>query len=120
MAIDQLGGRGEVGFGVASLLLHGEGASPRPVPLGLVLIRMIWRILGIDVGLSIVEIVGSCHSRQSDGDSRRSGCEASGRVSCVFCSSVPVEEVLSTCDVFSEAAEERSARSYGGRARGKW
>jgi hypothetical protein len=54
-----------------NLLLHRERSRPRAVALRLILILMVWLILGVNLVLSIVEIVGSCHSRQSSGDSRR-------------------------------------------------
>lgn len=54
-----------------NLLLHRERSRPRVVVLRLILILMVWLILGVDLVLSIVEIVGSCHSRQSSGDFRR-------------------------------------------------
>lgn len=53
------------------LLLHRESSSPCPISLFLIHILMIGFILSVNLGLSVVEIVGSCHSRQSGGDSRR-------------------------------------------------
>ena len=54
----------------ANLLLHRQGPRPRVVVLRFILILMVWLVLSVDLVLSIVEIVGSCHSRQSSGDFR--------------------------------------------------
>ena len=54
----------------ANLLLHRERTRPGVVVLRLILILMVWLVLSVDLVLSIVEIVGSCHSRQSSGDFR--------------------------------------------------
>lgn len=50
------------------LLFHRQGIRPGPVLLCLILILMVWLILGVKVCLSVVEIVGSCHSRQARSD----------------------------------------------------
>ena len=68
MIIDQPPGlHGDEG---ENLLLHRERSRPRVIVLSLILILMVWLVLSIDLGLSVVEIVDFCHSRQSSGDFR--------------------------------------------------
>lgn len=50
------------------LLLHRKCSGPRLILLCFVLVRMVRLVLSIGLGLSVVEIVDSCHIRQKSGD----------------------------------------------------